>query len=68
METQNEEIQFGDKVRFTAQDKVHPDLRNKDFCLLGMHTSAFALVEWDKRGSYNFEYYTGKVQTDLVKV
>lgn len=56
---------FGAKVKFLKQDKIHPDLRDKDFCLIGFDDSAFAVIEWDKRGGYQFEYYTGSVYADL---
>jgi hypothetical protein len=35
---------FGEKVRFIKQLEVHPDLRDKDFCLIGFCDSAFALI------------------------
>lgn len=56
---------FGEKVRFAKQEEIHPDLRNKDFCLIGFDNSAFALIEWEKRGQYHFEYYTGSFYADL---
>ena len=56
---------FGAKVKFLKQDKIHPDLRDKEFCLIGFNDSAFAVIEWDKRGGYGFEYYTGSVYSDL---
>ena len=59
---------FGEKVRFVKQEEIHPDLRNKDFCLIGFDDSAFALIEWEKRGQYFFEYYTGSVYEKLVVV
>lgn len=59
-------MKFGDKVRFKEQDKVHVDLRQKEFCLIGFDNSAFAIIEWHKRGQYNFEFYTGNVFETLV--
>lgn len=56
---------FGAKVKFLKQDKIHPDLRDKEFCLIGFDDNAFAVIEWDKRGGYGFEYYTGSVYSDL---
>ena len=58
---------FGAKVKFTKEN-VHADLRYKDFCLIGFTDNAFALIEWEKRGEYNFEYYTGSVYSDLELV
>lgn len=64
----NEEItksfHFGAKVKF-IKDKIHPDLVGKEFCLIGFDDTAFALIEWSKRGNYNFEFYTGSVYVDL---
>ena len=59
---------FGAKVKFLKQDKIHHDLRGKEFCLLGFNDTAFAVIEWDKRGGYGFEYYTGSVYSDLELV
>lgn len=56
---------FGAKVKFQHQDSIHTDLRNKEFCLLGFDETAFALIEWQKRGGYQFEFYTGRVYTHL---
>ena len=55
---------FGAKVRF-IKEKIHPDLVGKDFCLIGFNDTAFALIEWSKRGKYDFEFYTGPVYVDL---
>jgi len=55
---------FGAKVRF-IKEKIHPDLVGKDFCLIGFNDTAFALIEWSKRGKYDFEFYTGSVYVDL---
>ena len=55
---------FGAKVRF-IKEKIHPDLVGKDFCLIGFNDTAFALIEWSKRGKYDFEFYTGSVYADL---
>ena len=59
---------FGAKVKFLQQDKIHPDLRDKEFCLIEFNDNAFALIEWKKRGGYGFEYYTGSVYSDLELV
>ena len=59
---------FGAKVKFLKQDKIHPDLRDKEFCLIGFDDNAFAVIEWEKRGGYGFEYYTGSVYFDLELV
>jgi len=61
-------FEFGDKVKFKNEEKVHPDLRDKEFCLLGFGNSAFALIEWDKRGQYFFEYFNGNINESLIKV
>lgn len=58
-------FQFGIKVKFIRQDKIHPDLRDKEFCLIGFNDNAYAIIEWDKRGSYEFQYFTGSVYSDL---
>lgn len=58
---------FGAKVKF-LKDKIHPDLIDKEFCLIGFEENAYALIEWDKRGGYKFEYYTGSVYSDLELV
>lgn len=50
---------FGAKVKFLKQ------LRDKEFCLIGFDNNAFALIEWHKRGGYEFEYYNGSVYSDL---
>ena len=55
---------FGAKVKF-IKDKIHPDLVGKEFCLVGFDDTAFALIEWSKRGGYNFEFYTGSVYVNL---
>ena len=55
---------FGAKVKF-IKEKIHPDLVGKDFCLVGFNETAFALIEWSKRGEYDFEFYTGSVYVDL---
>ena len=59
---------FGAKVKFLKQDKIHPDLRDKEFCLLGFNDAAFAMIEWNKKGGYEFGYYTGSVYSDLVLI
>ena len=59
---------FGAKVKFLQQDKIHPDLRDKEFCLIGFNDNAFAVIEWKKRGGYGFEYYIGSVYSDLELV
>lgn len=56
---------FGAKVRFTHQNEVHPDLRNKEFCLIGFDETAYALIEWEKRGLYQFEFYSGNIYEKL---
>ena len=55
---------FGAKVKF-VKENVHPDLAEKEFCLIGFDETAFALIEWSKRGGYGFEYYTGYIYVDL---
>lgn len=55
---------FGAKVKF-IKEKIHPDLVGKEFCLVGFNDTAFALIEWSKRGEYGFEFYTGSVYVDL---
>ena len=55
------EMKFGDKVKFTNKVDVHPDLKNKEYCLLGFNDCAFALIKWKDRGKYNFEFYSGDV-------
>lgn len=59
---------LGAKVKFQADKDLHPDLRDKEFCLLGFHDSAFAIIEWDKRGGYGFDFYTGSVYSKLEAV
>ncbi len=59
---------FGAKVKFLQQDKIHPYLRDKEFCLIGFNDNAFAVIEWKKRGGYGFEYCTGSVYSDLELV
>lgn len=59
---------FGAKVRFIKQDEIHPDLRGKDFCLISFDENAFAVVEWDKRGQYSFEYCVGSIYENLELV
>ena len=59
-------MKFGDKVRFKEQEKIHVDLQNKDFCLIGFDKSAFAIIQWDKRGQYCFEFYTGDALDKLI--
>jgi len=56
---------FGAKVKFNRSIVVHPDLKNKEYCLIGFCDNAYALIEWDKIGQYRFEYYTGSVYADL---
>lgn len=56
---------FGAKVKFTYPEQVHQDLRNKEFCLIGFDESAFALIEWEKRGQYQIEFYTGNIYEKL---
>ena len=60
------ELKFGDKVKFGV--KVHDRYRDKEYCLLGICDSAVALVEWSKRGEYNFEYVGCKPEKDLIKL
>lgn len=55
---------FGAKVKFMKKE----DLKDKEFCLVGFNDNAFAVIEWDKRGDYSFEYYTGSVYSDLELV
>lgn len=55
---------FGSKVKF-IKEKTHPDLVDKVFCLVGFNETAFALIEWEKRGQYDFEFYTGSIYADL---
>ncbi|MBL4730759.1 MAG: hypothetical protein JKY28_05275 [Sulfurimonas sp.] len=54
---------FCKKIRFVCE--VHSDLKDKDFCVLGIYESAIAIVEWDKRGEYNFDFYTLKSLGDI---
>ena len=58
---------FGSKVRFKSS-KVHISLRDRDFCLIGFDSTAFAIVQWDKKGQYNFDFYTGNVNKELELV
>lgn len=55
---------FGAKVKF-IKGKIHTDLVGKEFCLIGFNDTAFALIEWSKRGEYDFEFYTGSVYVEL---
>jgi hypothetical protein len=59
-------FKFGSKVEFKNQDEAHIDLRDKYFCLIGFCDSAFALIDWDKRGSYDFSFYSGNVTKTLT--
>jgi len=61
-------MMFGEKVKFAEPHNVHIDLRDKEFCLIGSDESAFALIEWDKRGEYGFEFYSGDPEKLLVVV
>jgi len=58
---------FGKKIRFTGD--VHSEIKNKDFCVLGIQENAVAVIEWDKRGDYDFGcltlYYTLKSINDI---
>ena len=42
-------IGFCSKVRFKKKD-IHISLRDVDFCLIGFDDTAFALIEWNKKG------------------
>lgn len=55
---------FGAKVKYIKKN-IHPDLVDKEFCLIGFNEKAYALIEWTNRGNYNFEFYTGSVSVDL---
>lgn len=50
-----QKIPFGSKIKFT--DKEHC-LCGKELCCLGICKNAIAVIEWNKRGSYNFDFYT----------
>jgi len=56
---------FCAKVKFKDHSNVHTDLKDKEFCLLGYTDNAIALIEWDKRGEYTFDYYTASLK-DLI--
>lgn len=58
---------FGVKVKFAEKSKfaIYSYLMDKEFCLIGFNESAFALIEWSKRGQYNFECYKGSVYSHL---
>ena len=60
-------MKFADKVKF-KKENAHPDLKEGEFCLLGFNESAFALVPWEKRGHYFFDYYTGIAEDELEVV
>ena len=55
---------FGAKVKF-IKEKIHSDLIDKEFCLIGFNETAFSLIEWEKRGQYDFEFYAGNIYADL---
>jgi hypothetical protein len=52
---------FGKKCRYKKDVEVHKSLRDMEFAFLGACNSAVALVEWEKRGEYSFEYYTSNI-------
>ena len=58
-------IKFLDKVRFK---NAHKDLMDKDWCVLGLSGNAVAIIEWERRGEYFFEYYSCNPQKDLIKI
>lgn len=59
-------LKFGDKVKFDCE--VHENLKDVEFCLLGMCDSAVALVEWRDRGKYYFRFVGCNPETDLIKI
>lgn len=61
-------FEFGSRVAFKKQEQFHPDLLNRDFCLVGFCDHAFAVVDWDKRGTYDIHFYTGEPSEKLVLV
>lgn len=60
-----QKFDFGSKVRFKASRNIHPELIGRDFCLVGFDNTAFAIIDWHKRGGYDFEFYTGDVNVEL---
>jgi hypothetical protein len=59
-------FEFGDKVKF--KDGCNDFYKDKEYCLIGCCNSAFALIEWHKKGGYAFDYVSGKVEECLEKV
>lgn len=43
---------FGKKVRFIDQDRVHEEFKGEQ-CLLGYTDSAVCIIPWEKRGDYH---------------
>lgn len=60
---------FGKKVRFKNNTKVyHPDLLDKDFCCIGADHNCIALVDWNRRGDYDFDFYTVNPDTEIIVI
>lgn len=58
---------LGDKVRWKEDKNVCNELKDNVFCLLGSCNNAVALIKWENRGGYNFDYYICFPPDDLVK-
>lgn len=66
METRK--FNVGDRVRVKPGKKLSPYLMENDLCMLGYDETAFAAIEWDKRGDYGFEFFTGNAEEMFDKV
>lgn len=58
---------FGAKVKFLKQDKIHQDLRDKEFYLISFDDNSF-IIERDKGGGYELEHHDGSVYSCLELV
>lgn len=56
---------FGCKVRLVNKSRLRHDNLDNCFCLLGFNSNAFALIEWNKKGEYDFKYFIGNVDNEL---
>ncbi|MFA7658792.1 MAG: hypothetical protein WCY19_05105 [Candidatus Gastranaerophilaceae bacterium] len=57
-----EKIPFGSKIIFKNESHC---LYGKELCCVGICKNAIAVIEWENRGGYNFDFYTVKDLSDI---
>jgi len=64
-------LMFENSEILTSIEKKNKDYQNENlkikyFCLIGFDYSAFALIDWTKKGQYGFDFYSGNVHSKMT--